>query len=443
MTEQDTSSDIRIDVVEEPAWRRVIDIEVGSNRVAEAYQEVFKEYQKKAKVPGFRPGKVPLAMVEKRYEAQAHQDVLERLVPKTLSKAYQDHKLMPITDPEFSNLHLKRGEPLKFRAVVEVRPDVEPKDYTGLVLQKQVRKITDTDVDETIKRVREQRAEYHKADQRSARGDQVICSMKEISEDVPEEKRRNLEDVPIQLDPERVFPEIADALTGAQAGETRTLTLTYPEEYNDKDLAGRTVTYEATVKEVQVKELPELNEEFLKTLGGDIGTLDQLKAKVREDLEAQTEDEAQRALRNAAISQVLEHNAFELPGSLVRDYLSRLTEDIKKKQPDITVEQVESQYKEMGERQVRWEFLYHAIAQKESLEVTEEDINTWLDRFAKNYGMTREDAKKQLAGSNQVARVQDTILENKVLDYLLAQGTVTELPTGGGIITPPGGSGNA
>ena len=123
-------------------------------------------------------------------------------------------------------------------------------------------------------------------------------------------------------------------------------------------------------------------------------------------------------------------------------YLARLTEDLKQKQPDITPEQVEEQYKEMGERQVRWEFLYHGIAQKESVEVTDEDIEAWLDRFAKNYGMTREDARKQLAGANQVARVRDTILENKVLDYLLEQGTVTELPAGSGIITPPGSSGN-
>jgi len=115
-----------------------------------------------------------------------------------------------------------------------------------------------------------------------------------------------------------------------------------------------------------------------------------------------------------------------------------LTEDLKQKQPEVTAEQVEAQYKEMGERQVRWEFLYHAIAQKESVEVTDEDIDAWLDRFAKNYGMTKDDARKQLAGANQVARVRDTILENKVLDYLLEQGTVTEVPVGSSIVTPGG-----
>jgi len=438
MTDDIESPEIRIDVHEEPAWRRVIDIEIPTDRVAAAYAQVFKDYQKKAKIPGFRPGKVPLSIVEKRFGNQAHQDVLERLVPHTLSQAYRDHRLLPITDPEFSNLQLKPGEPLKFRATVEVRPEVNPTDYTGLVLEKETRPVRDDDVDQTIERIREQRAEFVKADQRSARGDTVICDLKEITADVPEEKRRNLEGISILLDPERVFPEIADALTGLNAGESREFTMTYPAEYSDKELAGRTATYHATVKEVQVKKLPELTPEFLKSLAGHIETEDQLKAMVRADLETQVEDEARRALKNDAITKVLERNAFELPSSLVRGYLERLTEDLKQKQPEITPEQVEAQYKELGERQVRWEFLYHAIADKESIQVTDDDTDAWLERFAQNYGITREQARAELAGSQQVARVKDNILESKVLDFLLEKATVTELPTGAGLIQTPG-----
>jgi FKBP-type peptidyl-prolyl cis-trans isomerase (trigger factor) len=161
---------------------------------------------------------------------------------------------------------------------------------------------------------------------------------------------------------------------------------------------------------------------------------------VREDLESQVEAEARREVNNEIINQVVSRNSFELPPSLIRDYLERLTEDLKRNQPQITAEEVEARYKDMGTRQVRWEFLYHAIADKESVRVTEEEIGQWVERYAAAQGLDLDQVREQLSGSSQVARIRDNILENKVLALLRDRSTITELPVaGGGLIATPGG----
>jgi trigger factor len=438
MNDGTASVAVKISVQEEPAWRRVIDVEVRSDEVDAAYTEVFKEYQKKAKVPGFRPGKAPLSLIQQRLGDQVDQDVLEALIPRTLTQAYRDHKLIPITDPKLMNLHLKQGEPFRYRAVIEVRPEVEPKDYVGLRLEKPKYVVTDEDINEAIEGIRERNAQYVSASQRSARGDVVLCDLIETSTDVPEGKRAKLVDVVVLLDPERIMPEIADGLTGASAGEKRVIQVAYPPDYDDKSLAGRHVTYDATVKDVRVKQLPDVTDEFAAKVAKDIDSVAKLRERVRLDLEAQVEIEARRTMKNEIVNQVLGKNPFELPSSIIEDYLARLLESAKKSQPDVTRENVEAEYRGVGERQVQWEFLYHTIAHKEGIDVSDADVDSWLERFAQNYGLTKEQASKEFAGSARVERVKDTILEHKVLEFLLEKAAVTEKPAVS-LIQPPGG----
>jgi trigger factor len=214
--------------------------------------------------------------------------------------------------------------------------------------------------------------------------------------------------------------------------------MTYPASSENKELAGRNVQYAITAKEVKVRQLPELTPEFIKTLSDQIETVDDLKNLIRGDLEKQSAEEVRRGLNNEIITQVVGRNAFELPQSLVHEYLSRLHADLKKSQPEVTREDVDAQYKEMGVRQVRWEFLYHAIAAREHIEVSDADVDVWLGRFAEHQGVTLEQAKSELAGSGRVARIKDNLLETKVLDFLFEKATVTELPVQANLIQTPG-----
>ena len=136
MSGETTESAVKVEVHEEPAWRRVIDVEIGVEAVDAAYAEVYKNLQKQAKIPGFRPGKAPLDMIRKRYGDRVEEDVLNILIPNTLTRVYREHNLIPITNPRLSNLHLKPGEPMRYRAAIEVRPEITPQGYDNLVLQK-------------------------------------------------------------------------------------------------------------------------------------------------------------------------------------------------------------------------------------------------------------------------------------------------------------------
>jgi len=434
----------KIEVHEEPAWKRVIDVEVPASAVDEAFTRACKSYQGKAKVPGFRPGKVPREIVERRFEPEIKREVLNTLIPQSLSHAYRTHGLIPITDPELSNLHLEAGEPFRYRAQIEIRPTVEVRDYDSLVVHKKTRPVTREHVDETIERIRDQHAEYTPAERASIRGDVVMCDLQETTADRPEAERQDMADVSLELNPERVFPEIADGLVGVRAGETRSITVRYPDGHGNQALAGRTAEFSISVKQVRQRHVPELDSAFFESLSGDITSLDDLQGKVREDLESQTEAEAQREINNEIITQVLSKNPFDLPESLIRDYLARLAEDLKRKEPGITEEEVDKRYKETGIRQVRWEFLYHAIADKESVKVEDADVEAWLEHFAAVQGMDKEDARKALTGSGQVDRIRENLLENKVLSLIRDRSTIMELPTSGsGLIVAPGQSGKS
>lgn len=439
MTREEAGTEVKIKVSEEPAWKRVIDVEVPAEQMASAYEDAIKEYKKKAKVPGFRVGKVPRSIIEQRFGAEMEREVLQKSISQSLRQAYQAHNLRPITEPQLSNVEAKKGEGLKYRAVVEVRPVIDATGYKGLVLKKNIRSVTVEHVDQTIERIREQRALHVATEEPAQRDDLVVCDLQETTEDQPESKRRLMKDVTLVLNPERVFKEFADGLMGVKSGQSRNISLAYPDTYENKELAGRNVDYLAKVKEVKVRKLPEMDEEFLKSLSGDVKNLDDLKSRVRADLESQTEQESIQEVNREIVTQLLDKNPFDLPSSLLNDYMSRLKEDLSKNQSEEPSEELEARYKEMGLRQVRWEFLYHAIADKEKVAVTEEEMTAWLTQYAQSRGVEIEDAKKQLAGTSHVSRVMDNILENKVLSFLRDKSTITETPAEGNLIVTPGG----
>lgn len=436
MKEPEDLSAFKIEVHEEPAWRRVIDVEVDAPQVEDAFSRAYVTLGKRVKFPGFRPGKAPMEMVRRRLAVDAEREVLQALVSESLQEAYREHKLVPISDPKISSIHLKEGEAMRYRVEVDIRPTVHVEHYNGLKLEKKTRPITEQDIDGTIQRVRERRAEWVTVDRPARRGDAALCDLKEITSDRPEADRQHMMDLPLELDPERVFPEFADGLLGVSAGQSRNVSLTYPADYGNSSLAGRAVEYSVHVKEVKERQLPELTPEFLTSLAGDIKSENDLRTRVRADLEAQVEVDSVRELNSDIITQILEKNPLELPRTLVDDYVQRLTEDLQKSNPGVSPEDVAARYKEMGIRQVRWEFLYHAIADKEKVDVSEAEVDEWLVRYAESQGVKPEEAKKRARSSGQLSRIRDNMLENKILALLRERSTITVPQVSGRIVAP-------
>jgi trigger factor len=313
MNESDELSAFKIAVHEEPAWRRVIDVEVDAPQVQDAFSRAYTTLGKRTRFPGYRPGKAPMEMVRRRLAVEAEREVLQALIAESLQEAYRSHRLVPISDPKISSVHLKEGEAMRYRVEVDIRPVVQADRYNGLVLEKKTRPITEQDVDGTLQRVRERRSELVAVDRPARRGDVAVCDLHETTPDRPETDRQHMTNLPLELDPERVFPEFADGLLNLAAGQERLVTLTYPADYGNSKLAGRTVEYRVHVKEVRERRLPELTPEFLATLAGDIKSVDDLRGRIRADLEAQVEVDSVRELNSDLITQVLARNPFDLP----------------------------------------------------------------------------------------------------------------------------------
>jgi len=439
MSESENLSTFKIDVHEEPAWRRVIDVEVDAPQVTSAFSRAYATLSRKARFQGFRPGKAPMELVRRRLSGEAEREVLQSLIAESLQEAYRAHKMVPISDPKISGVHLKEGEAMRYRVEVDIRPTVQADHYHKLVLEKKKRPVTEQDIDGTVQRVRERRSELLPVERPARRGDQALCDLQETTADRPEADRQKMTDVRLELDPERIFPEFADGLLGLAAGDSKDISITYPSDYGNTGLAGRHVGYHIAVKQVLERRLPELTPEFLTSLAGDIKSEGDLRARIRADLEAQAELDALRELDSEIISQVIAKNPLELPRSLVDDYVERLTRDLQQSNPQVSQEEVAARYREMGIRQVRWEFLYHAIADKEQVEVSEAEVDEWLGRYAESQGISPAEARKRAHSTGQVSRIRDNLLENKVLAHLRERSTITEVPASGRIIAPGGG----
>ena len=404
---------LTVDVHEGKAWKRTLEIEVPKETVDEEFQAAYRKYKSEAKIPGFRKGKAPLEMVKSRFKDAIQKDVLETLVPRTYEDALQETDLSPISLPEVKEIDFGEGKPLKFKAEIEVKPEVEVKDYTGLELTKRVQEITDNDVEQSLKYLREDLGQLQPVQREAKYYDHLIV-------DLTKEQDQKMEDVKnheLVLDPHNMIREFQDALLKAKAGEKREFEVDYPADFHNKKLAGNKVGYKITIKEIKEKILPEANDQFAKSVGK-FETLDQLRAKIKEGLLQKARRNAEMEVKNELVNQVIKRNPFEVPDTLFEYYMEALTKDLKEKHKTVDEKKVREDYKDVAIGHIRWDFLFHQIVEKEKIEVTKEDMDAWVEHFARDYKMKPEDAKKLVENPSQIKKIREELLEKKVLDFL-------------------------
>jgi len=268
---------LTVDVREGKAWKRTLEIEVPKETVDEQFETAYRKYKTQAKIPGFRKGKAPLEMVKRRFKDAIQKDVLETLVPRTYEDALKETDLFPISLPEVKEIDFEEGKPLKFKAEIEVKPEVEVKDYTGLEVTKRVQEITDNDVEQSLKYLREDLAQLQPVEREAKYYDHLIVDLTKEQDG----KKEDVKNHELVLDPHNMIKEFQDALLKAKAGEKREFEVVYPADFHNKKLAGNKVGYKITVKEIKEKILPEANDELAKTVGK-FRTLDELKVKIKE-----------------------------------------------------------------------------------------------------------------------------------------------------------------
>jgi trigger factor len=422
LTESDNDQKrLNVDVHKGKAWKRILEIEVSKETVEEGFEAAYQKYRGEAKIPGFRKGKAPMDMVKRRFKDAIKKEVLEALVPQAYEDAISQTDLSPISLPRVKDIDFKEGAALKFKAEIEVKPEVEVKDYTGMEVTKQVVEITDREVDTSLNYLRDDFAELHPVQREAKLYDHMVVDLIK-NQDGKEEKLQNHE---IILDPHNMIKEFQQALVGAKAGEKREFEVTYPPDFHNKKLAGKKAQYRISIKEIKEKVLPKANDDFAKTVGK-FQTLAELKEKIKEGLGKKAQRDAEIQLKNELVNQVIKRNPFEVPEALIDYYMESLISDLKNKYKKVDEAKVRKDYQETAIGHIKWDLLFHQITDKEKIKVADEDIQAWIEAFARDYKMKPDEAKKLLEKPQQFKRIKEELLEKKVLDFLRRSAKVSE-----------------
>jgi trigger factor len=407
-----------IEVVEKEGLKRELKIEVPANIVDEAYEKVYDEYRKKIKIKGFRPGKVPAKVVRGRFKQEATADVADSLINKYFSEALQEKKLEPIGKPVVSNIEIDEGKPMTFTVGIEIMPEIDNVNFDNLAVEEPPIEVPDEEVDTVLEQLRKGNAEIRSVDRAAENSDILICDLEVVEGEVETEENALLNQE-IDLDNQYTVQEFREGLVGAKRDEKREIKIEYGDDYQDKNFAGKSIKYSVSIKEVKERVLPPLNDAFAKQVGqGE--TLLELKLAIRKHIEGEKKTDAARAAKKMLIDQLIERNPIEVPESMLTSYIDGVIEDFKKNKEKFDETEIREKYHPIGLSAVRWYLLFHRLAAQEKIEVSSEDTENWIKKFAENYRMEVPQAKELLAKTGKASEIRDGILEEKVVDFLMS-----------------------
>lgn len=432
---------MKTEFVDVSPTRKEIKIEIDPATVRETYDRISDRYAKQAKVPGFRPGHAPRAVVRTRFKHEIRGQALQELVPDAVNEAINKHELNALGEPDVQldnteALEKFGEEPLLVNVKVEVLPKVELQKYKGIEAVRKTRPVTDNNVDDMIEALRETSGAMQPVEDRGAAlGDTVTVNVEGKFLDNSEAENIKANDVEVTLGGKGVQPEFTDGLTGVKADDEKTFVVDYPEDFSSKGLAGKKVEYAARVTAVRVKELPEVDDEWAKSLGEDFDSVATLRAKVRENMESQAGQEADHRLRADLIQKLLEDHKFEVPQSLidhqtsyrlesvVRDMISR---GVDPRNRDVNWDGAREELKVQAEEDVRSSLLLERIAEEEKITISNEEIEAEIQAIARSSQQPIEQVRSVLTKEGGERSIADRLRNRKALDLLVENARLTD-----------------
>jgi trigger factor len=418
---------MKVTVKEEPAWRRVMEIEVDADLVSRELDRVVEEYRRRMVLPGFRKGHVPSDLVRKQMGDDLEGEVLRRVLPQAFSEAVRDNELKPVGDPTLSNLRYVPGQPLTFTAVVEVAPQVHVSGYEGLKLTKEEREIRDEEMNAVLDRLREQHADLEDVDRPAQGGDVVTIRYHEVPGGVAPagESKEAALTVGGQHTPDAFNQE----LLGAVLGDMKKVPMAYPPDFPDPEMAGRSLVFHITVMKIQEKIWPALDDTFArKVLETETASLDDLKTRIRLSLEVDARLAASRDLERNLVNRVAELNPFEMPRGLVESTLDRILEEARRENPSLPPDEemrLREAYRAGVERRYTTDIVLEAVGRQESIEVTDEDLDQEIASFAESEKKQPAQVKAELKRNGGLERLRDELFRRRVIDRLVEKADIT------------------
>jgi trigger factor len=401
-----------------------LEITVSVVEVEKETERAVAEIQRKVKLPGFRPGKAPLGLVKQRFAGDIRQDVLEKLVPRFFRAAADKDHLEVVGQPNVSDVHFHAGEPITFKAEFEVAPKFDLGDYRGVVITYDEPEVTDAELAARIEEIREQKAEYVNEDPRPLLdGDYAVVALESLS-GVAEKVSQD--ELMLKIGDEATMKEFTENLRGASPDDVREFEVTYPEDYDRKQLAGRTVGFKATLKAVRRKELPEVNDEFAKDLG-DYQTVFELQEAVRKSLKHDREHKAQDAAKQQLLDKLVDAHDFPVPEAYIdrqveinveNQLRSLAAQGIDPRTIKLDWAKVRETQKDKATRDVKASLLLDKVAEREAIGATQDEIDREVQKIARQQREAVAAVRAKLQKDGAIARIAGHIRTEKTMAFL-------------------------
>jgi len=419
---------LNVDYREESPTRRVFAIELTPEEVGHELERVVAEYTSRVQLPGFRKGKVPRTLLEARFGNSFEQETIERAIERACREAFTGRSLVPLAPAEIEDLKFQPGGPLSFKANVEVRPEVTAKDYTGLAVTRRVRPVADDEIEREVDQLVEATAQWLEVEREARPGDLLVVDYVRLDAKGQSLKNTRRRDYEIKLGGEGLLPEFDQALAGATAGESRTVNVAYGEDFGNPELAGKTVQFHVRIKKIKEKKAATRDDNWAKeTLGVD--SLDELKARIRLNLEGEALVEARRGVEDALVEAVVARNPVPVPERWAERRVEEELAEIERRNggpvPAAEADLVKGQIREALGRQLARELVLDAIARQESLTVTDPEVGEEMSRLLEAGGRIAQEFRA-LPVEQRRRRVRDVLERRKVFDFLLGRAQVSE-----------------
>lgn len=414
---------MKVEIKELDGLKREVSVQIPTEKVESEIAKRFAEVRAKAKIDGFRPGKVPMARIKSMFGDEVRADVAEELIRTSYPEAIRQESLKVASYPQVTEADYIEEGGFGFTAIVEVYPEIGKVVYENLEVTVQEVEVSDADVDEFVEGLLKRFAEFRVVQREAGEDDVVVADLKKLHDPSLVLPGDSFEKQEIDLSNPITVKEFREQLKGAKASDELDIEVNYPDDYTDAAFAGATVKYHCQVKEVKERILPEFNDAFAKQTG-QAETALELRIQIREQLKLRLVDGQNRSKRNQMIAQLSQQNELPIPEGLLDDYLTNVVEDFKKRQGEVDEAELRKAYRDMGIRTIRWNLLHYQLADQENIEVLPADIEERIKKFADNYKMSLEKAKKALSSQGSIADIQASILEEKVLDFLVDKAKV-------------------
>lgn len=405
---------------------RCLTIQVPAERVDNEVESRLKSMKGRARIDGFRPGKVPMSVIKQRYGAGVYQEVVGEVVQSSLYEAVAQEELRMAGMPSVEAVKTEKGEPLEYKATFEIYPDIEIADLTAVEINEPKAEVGETDIDKMIDNLRKQRQTWAAVEREAAEGDQVVLDFVGRV-DGEEFEGGSGEGMPVEIGSGRMIEGFEEQLKGIKKGEERVLNVTFPEEYPSEEVKGKPAEFTVTATAVNEPALPEIDEEFAKAFGVEDGSVETLRNDVKDNMERELSNAVTAQVKNQVMDAIVDAHDVDVPSSLVKDEVGKLREQAMASTGQSDGSQFpDEMFQDNATRRVKLGLIIGEIIRKNEITADEEKVNKTLEDLAVGYEDPQMVIDYYKNNAEQMQTVQGLVLEEQVVEWVKGQAKVTE-----------------